>query len=105
VPPAPFIVSAPAPLRVTSSVRVPEVLVAVSDAGEKVFPAETLSDLLKDLRFFKGLKGRSLRQLIVSGARRHLSAGDILVHQGEMGQSFNCEINTISGILGENNFI
>ena len=60
-----------------------------SDAEEMVSPVETLSDLLKDLRFFKGLKGRSLRQLIVSGARRHLSAGDILVHQGEMGQSFN----------------
>jgi small-conductance mechanosensitive channel len=60
-----------------------------SDAGEMVDPVETLSDLLKDLRFFKGLKGRSLRQLIISGARRHLSAGEILVHQGEMGQSFN----------------
>ncbi len=60
-----------------------------SDAEVKDSPGETLSDLLRGLRYFKELKGRSLRQLIVSGARRHLSAGEVLVHQGEMSQSFN----------------
>lgn len=51
--------------------------------------AEPLSELLTNLRFFQGLHGRPLRQLLASGARRHLSAGDILVRQGERSQSFN----------------
>ncbi|MCP9842048.1 mechanosensitive ion channel [Synechococcus sp. J7-Johnson] len=52
-------------------------------------PAETLSELLTNLRFFQGLHGRPLRQLLASGARRHLAAGEILVRQGESSHSFN----------------
>lgn len=52
-------------------------------------PDQSLSDLLKDLWYLKGMKSRSLRQLIFSGARRRLSAGEILVQQGDMSQSFN----------------
>ncbi len=52
-------------------------------------PAETLSDLLQELPYFKRLQGRPLRQPIASGARRNLSAGEILVRQGEPGENFN----------------
>lgn len=60
-----------------------------SDAEVIQAPADTLGDLLRELPYFKGLKGRSLRQLVVSGARRRLSTGDILVHQGERSDCFN----------------
>ncbi len=60
-----------------------------SDAVVVQAPSESLSDLLTKLRYFKGLKGRPLRQLIASGARCSLSAGEILVQQGELGHSFN----------------
>jgi potassium efflux system protein len=60
-----------------------------SDADVIQAPADTLGDLLRELPYFKGLKGRSLRQLVVSGARRRLSKGDILVHQGERSDCFN----------------
>ena len=60
-----------------------------SDTETIQTPEETLSDLLQQLPYFKGLQGRSLRQLIISGARRHLHAGEIFIRQGEMGENFN----------------
>ncbi len=57
---------------------------------ESLPPApETLGELLTNLRFFQGLRGRPLRQLLASGARRYLAAGEILVRQGESSHSFN----------------
>lgn len=52
-------------------------------------PADAQSDLLQELPYFKGLQGRPLRQLIANGAKRNLSAGEILVRQGEPGENFN----------------
>lgn len=60
-----------------------------SDTETIQTPEETLSDLLQQLPYFKGLQGRSLRQLIISGGRRHLYAGEIFIRQGEIGENFN----------------
>lgn len=61
------------------------------EARPESLPAapESLGALLTNLRFFQGLRGRPLRQLLASGARRHLAAGEILVRQGESSHSFN----------------
>lgn len=60
-----------------------------ADAPERVL----LSELLPRLPHFEGLRGRALRELIGSGARRHLRQGELLVRQGEEGQSFNLVVN------------
>ena len=52
-----------------------------------------LSELLPRLPHFEGLRGRALRELIGSGARRCLRSGDVLVRQGEEGHSFNLVVS------------
>lgn len=47
-----------------------------------------LSELLPTLPHFQGLRGRPLRELIASGARSSIRAGDVLVKQGEAGYHF-----------------
>ena len=52
-----------------------------------------LSELLPRLPHFEGLRGRALRELISSGARRCLRSGDVLIRQGEEGRSFNLVVS------------
>ena len=60
-----------------------------AEAPERV----PLSELLPRLPHLGELRGRTLRELIGSGARRSLRHGDVLVRQGEHGQSFNLVIS------------
>jgi potassium efflux system protein len=52
-------------------------------------PSESLRELLRNLPHLEGIRDRPLRELIASGARRRLSAGEVLTRQGEPGHSFN----------------
>jgi potassium-dependent mechanosensitive channel len=53
-------------------------------------PSETvaLKDLLPKLHYFQGFDQRQLRELIESGGRRQLAAGEVLIRQGDYGSTF-----------------
>lgn len=64
-----------------------------------------LMELLPALPLFEGLDGRRLRELIASGARRSLAAGEVLVRQGETGHSFHLLLSGSIDAIHETNRI
>ncbi len=50
---------------------------------------EPLREVLSRLSVFEGFEPRQLRELIASGARLTLAPGEVLIHQGDYGHTFN----------------